>query len=91
MTPMRALPAGAWIAAAMGGRGNPRYPLYPLDGVGERRNPAQLRHYITATGAATEELSAAIVARKARYRALPAAELEALIASLAGVATPAGK
>lgn len=67
---------------AIGGRGNPRYPL---DGVGDRRNAAQLRDYVTASAAAAEELSAAIVSRKTKYRAMPAAELDALIAYLASL------
>lgn len=67
---------------AIAGAGNPRYPL---DGVGTRRSPAELRDWITGTGSATEELSPATLRRKQRYRELPEAELKALVAYLAGL------
>ena len=62
-----------------GGEGNPRRPL---DGVGVRLQPAELRAWITGTGVAATQLSPATVRRKQRYTEMPAEDLEALIAYL---------
>lgn len=65
---------------AVAGAGNPRHPL---DGVGARWEPAELRLRITGTGVAATEMPAAIVRRKQRYTALGEDELAALAAYLA--------
>lgn len=64
---------------SIAGVGNPRNPL---DGVGVRRDAAQLRQWITADRAITEALSTRTRAAKAEYAALPPAELDALVAYL---------
>lgn len=64
---------------AIAGEGNPRYPL---DGVGARWEPEDLRDWITGDGVAAEVLSAGIIRRKQRYRSLPEADLDALVAYL---------
>jgi mono/diheme cytochrome c family protein len=61
---------------AFGGDGNPRRPL---DGVGTRLQPAELRAWITGTGVAERQLSPATVRRKQRYTEMPAEDLEKLI------------
>jgi mono/diheme cytochrome c family protein len=67
---------------AIAGVGNPRNPL---DGVGARHTAAELREWITGTGAATEQLSPAVVRRKQRYQELSETELKALVAFLASL------
>lgn len=64
---------------AVAGEGNLRSPL---DGVGERRDPAALRDWILATGPAGEALPARARHAKADYRTLPDDELAALIVFL---------
>jgi len=70
---------------AIAGEGNPRVVL---DGVGDRRDAAALREWITGTGAAAGELSVATARRKARYQQLPEADLSALVAFLSTLVTP---
>ena len=72
---------------AIAGEGNPRYPL---DGVGMRWEPEDLRDWITGDGVAAEVLSAGVIRRKQRYRSLPGADLDALVAYLASLRPPAG-
>lgn len=67
---------GCTSCHAFGGAGNPRSPL---DGVGARRSPAELRAWITATGGAEERLAGSVVRRKQRYLELAPAELTALV------------
>lgn len=67
---------GCTSCHAFGGAGNPRYPL---DGVSARRTPAELRAWITGTGAAEERLAGSVVRRKQRYLELSPAELAALV------------
>lgn len=62
--------------------GNPRSPL---DGVGDRHGPEELRMWITGTGAVAEKLPAAIAKRKQRYQTMPEDDLRALVAYLAGL------
>ena len=69
---------------AIAGSGNPRNPL---DGVGARRSRAELLEWITGTGAASDQLSPAVVRRKERYRELSPSDSSALIAYLAGLTT----
>lgn len=64
---------------SLAGEGNPRRPL---DDVGARLTPDQLRAWTTGTGEAAAILSEAVVKRKQRYSSLPAEDLEALMAYL---------
>lgn len=64
---------------AFGGDGNPRRPL---DGVGSRLQPAELRAWITGTGVAEAELSPATLRLKRRYTEMPMEDMEALITYL---------
>jgi mono/diheme cytochrome c family protein len=68
---------GCAMCHSIAGEGNPRSPL---DGVGNRLDAAALRHWIVATGPAEEALPARVVRMKQAYRALPDAELDALVA-----------
>lgn len=61
---------------SIGGVGNPRSPL---DAVASRRSQAELREWITATGAATNSLSGAVIRRKRRYLDMPESDLAALV------------
>ena len=70
---------------ALAGAGNPRNPL---DGVGGRRTRAELFEWVTGTGLAADQLSPAVVRRKARYRELAQADLDALMAYLASLTRP---
>jgi mono/diheme cytochrome c family protein len=83
-TPGRAVfgAQGCESCHSIAGRGNPRYPL---DDVGARRTPAELRRWILGEGAAAAELPASVQRRKQRYRALPETELAALIAYLSSL------
>jgi len=76
---------GCAMCHEIAGEGNPRFPL---DGVGARRDAAELRDWILATGAAAEALSARAVRMKQGYRALGEAELEALVAYMQSLTTP---
>ncbi|MCL4800308.1 MAG: c-type cytochrome [Burkholderiales bacterium] len=76
---------GCAMCHAIAGEGNPRFPL---DGVGARRDAAELRDWILATGTAAEALSARAVRMKQGYRALGEAELEALVAYMQSLTTP---
>ena len=67
---------------SIAGDGNPRAPL---DDVGARHDVAQLRAWITGTGAAAELLAPATVRRKQRYLSIPAGDLDALIAYLSAL------
>lgn len=70
---------GCTTCHAVGGVGNPRSAL---DRAGSRWDAAELRDWITGTGVAADMLSPAIVKRKERYAALPATDLNALVAYL---------
>lgn len=61
------------------GRGNPRSPL---DGVGARLTPAELRSWITGTGPASDRLSRSVLRTKGGFAELPDEEMEALVAFL---------
>ena len=69
---------------AIAGVGNPRHPL---DGEGAIWTVAELKDWITGTGAAADVLSPAILKRKQRYQSLPEADLTALIAFLSSLRT----
>jgi mono/diheme cytochrome c family protein len=67
------------------GNGNPRYPL---DGVGARRNPEELRMWITGSDRAADHLSPGIQKRKVRFREIPRGDLDALVAYLETLTKP---
>lgn len=68
---------------SVAGRGSPRSPL---DGVGARRTPDAIRHWIVADAAVQEELAPRVIAAKQGYAELPPDELDALVAYLASLA-----
>lgn len=70
---------------SIAGAGNPRSPL---DGVGARWEPAELRAWITGTGIAADLLPPAIAKRKQRYQSIPEDDLKALIAYLSSLKAP---
>ncbi|MDZ7779129.1 MAG: cytochrome c [Gemmatimonadota bacterium] len=72
--------AGCARCHRLDGSGNPRYPL---DGVGARRSAESIRAFIVADGDARRALTASVVRAKERYRDLPSADLDALVAYLA--------
>lgn len=67
------------------GSGSPRSPL---DGVGARRSQAELTAWTVAEPAVLDSLSPSVARAKARYRELPANELDDLIRYLARLVTP---
>lgn len=79
------LARGCASCHAIAGQGNPRSAL---DDVGTRRSPAELREYVTGTGAAAEALSRAVVRRKAAYREMRETEMAALVAYLSSLSAP---
>jgi mono/diheme cytochrome c family protein len=64
------------------GRGNPRLPL---DGVGARRSADDLRGRVTGEGSAGDAISSTARRAKERYRELPTADLDALVAYLSSL------
>lgn len=76
---------GCTSCHALGGAGNPRYPL---DGVGARRSRDELRAWTTGTGLAAERLSPMVVRRKERYQDLPDADMAALVEYLSAARSP---
>ncbi|MEW6692086.1 MAG: cytochrome c [Pseudomonadota bacterium] len=70
---------GCALCHAIGGEGNPRTPL---DGVGARRDAAQIRDWILATGEAEGALPAPIARVKSSFRTLGEEDLAALVAYL---------
>ena len=64
---------------SVAGEGSPRSPL---DGVGDRLGPLELRHWIVADPAVADEMGARTRAAKQPYAQLDAAELDALVAWL---------
>ena len=62
------------------GEGSPRSPL---DGVGARLTPEEIRAFIVADDAVRASLSPSVVRQKTGYAELPAAELDALVTFLA--------
>jgi mono/diheme cytochrome c family protein len=61
---------------AIAGSGNPRLPL---DGIGKRLTPLEIRAWITGTGPAAAALPAGTLRRKQRYQALSDVDLKALV------------
>jgi mono/diheme cytochrome c family protein len=70
---------GCATCHSIAGTGNPRNPL---DGAGDRWAPDELEAWTLGAGIAADQLPAAIIRRKQRYRALPADDLKALAAYL---------
>jgi mono/diheme cytochrome c family protein len=67
---------------SIAGAGNPRAPL---DGVGDRRGPDELKAWTTGSGRAAELLPAGIIRRKERYRAMAEEDLEAMMVYLSSL------
>jgi cbb3-type cytochrome oxidase cytochrome c subunit len=67
---------------AIAGQGNPRNPL---DGVGGRLTPAQIRDWTVAAPAVAARLPAPVAALKQRYAAMPEDELRSLVDYLSGL------
>lgn len=70
---------------AVGGEGNPRYPL---DGVGDRLDALALRDWILATGTTATLLPRRAAVMKEDYRDLSTDEIDALVAYLLSLRTP---
>ena len=64
---------------SIAGEGNPRNPL---DGVGARWDPDELRDWVIGDGVAKEVLSQAMIKRKQRYKNMPAEDMKTLVAYL---------
>lgn len=64
---------------SIAGAGSPRVPL---DGVGERLSAQELHDWIVGADAVKDELSQRTQAAKRDYAALPAAQIDALVAYL---------
>ena len=74
---------------AIGGQGNPRSPL---DGVGARLKPDEIRDWIIASEKVRPRLTAGVARIKQTYAELPEEELRLLVDYLAGLrASAAGK
>lgn len=64
------------------GRGNPRSPL---DGIGARRSPSEIRDWITAAGSVRDHLSRSAIRTKEGFADLPGDELRAVVEYLASL------
>lgn len=60
-------------------------PRYPLDGVGSRRNPDELRAWTVGASAVQDSLSPSAVRAKRTYEQLPPEEMRVLFAYLAAL------
>lgn len=67
---------------SIAGQGSPRSPL---DGVGTRLVPVEIRQWIVGDEAIREDLSPRALDAKRAYATLPAEQLDALVAYLAGL------
>jgi len=67
---------------AVEGAGNPRSPI---DGVGARRTPAEIRAWVTASREVRGELSRSVVRAKESFGELADEELEALVEYLSSL------
>jgi len=67
---------------SIAGEGSPRSPL---DGVGSRLSIEEIRQFVIADEAVQDDLAPRAIAAKRPYAELPAAELDALVAYLAGL------
>lgn len=74
--------AGCAGCHAIGGEGNPRNPL---DGVGSRLSPDEIRHFTVADPAVAEDLAPRVVAAKRKFAKMPAEDLDALVAFLSSL------
>lgn len=61
---------------SIAGEGNPRFPL---DGVGKRRTPEAIRHWILASIELKDQLPAGVFQVKQAYRHLPTEDIDALV------------
>ncbi len=64
---------------SIAGQGSPRSPL---DGVGARLSAPEIRDWIIADESLQDELAPRVITAKTRYRELPEADLDALVAYL---------
>jgi len=67
---------------AIAGEGSPRSPL---DGVGGNLDATQIRQYVIGDPAIADELAPRVLEAKRPYAALPAGDLDALVAYLASL------
>lgn len=67
---------------SVAGVGSPRYPL---DGVGSRRTPTELRAWTTAADVVADSLSPSAARAKRGYAELPAVDMNALLDYLASL------
>ena len=67
---------------SVAGKGSPRNPL---DGVGSRLSRDELHDWVVAGETVRQDLSPRAISAKQRYAALPAADMEALLAYLASL------
>jgi cytochrome c5 len=67
---------------SVAGAGSPRYPL---DGVGARRSPDELRAWTVGAETVQDSLSPSALRAKQRYQRLPAEEMRALLSFMAGL------
>lgn len=72
---------GCATCHSFAGAGNPRLPL---DTAASKLKDAELRDWITGSGAATNKLSPTILKRKSRFQSLPDEQLKQLIDYLGG-------
>jgi mono/diheme cytochrome c family protein len=70
---------GCAACHAVAGQGNPRSPL---DGIGSRLGSEEIRQWIVGDEAVQDDLSPRALKAKREYAALPAADLDALVAYL---------
>jgi mono/diheme cytochrome c family protein len=73
---------GCAACHSIAGEGNPRNPL---DGVGARLTPEEIRAYTTADATVADDLAPRIAAAKKDYQKIPADDLDALVAYLASL------
>lgn len=69
---------------SVSGVGSPRLPL---DGVGARRTPAELRAWTTGAQMLADSLAPSVLRRKQEFAGMPADELDALVGFLASLKT----
>jgi mono/diheme cytochrome c family protein len=74
--------AGCAGCHAIAGEGNPRNPL---DGVGGRMTPEEIRQYTIADPAIADDLAPRVAAAKKEFQKLPADDLDALVAYLSSL------
>lgn len=73
---------GCMRCHSVAGVGSPRYPL---DGVGSRRTPAELRAWTVGADVLADSLAPGVLRTKQAFREIPARELDAILAYLASL------